>query len=442
MAMKLVGLVLLVMSGFAQAEPGPPPATRAGAGVASAAIPSTALPTPASLAGLVRIFPRGEVWQVAGRASFGAQLDDVLKTIARDSAGREVEVAFVVDRSLESNLGAELELALAANRDKLPRGRLALIACGVRDGSWSARVLAPLAPDAYATLRATEHVDWQPEGSGMGARVAGLAAAARLDWRAKQGHPHIVLVADEPAQGLAFVGPADGPAGQLADVAHWAQSSQASLHVLRCALDEHDGRGRDASSDSLERRHLVTVDQVAGLFRQGRHVKVASPDEFASALASALEPLTSDTSAADVALLVDAKGKVGEATRALRDRQAAFDGFMSHPHHRVALVQFFDKGPPKQVLGLTGDKGALARALRGLPRVGPGDYPKNVSAAVLSATRLGWNPAARKALVMVTAAAARGGVDPSLLDWAESNRVAVTIIEPPRVLTAAGRQEP
>jgi hypothetical protein len=90
----------------------------------AAAQPSVASPSPQTLVQLVGLFPHGELVVASGRRSLTAVMGQTLQSIARDSAGRDPEIAFVVDRSQRASLGAELGLALAAQRDKLPRGTM------------------------------------------------------------------------------------------------------------------------------------------------------------------------------------------------------------------------------------------------------------------------------------------------------------------------------
>ena len=95
----------------------------------AAAQPFVASSSPQTLHQLVSLFPHGEVVVASGRRSLAAVLGEVLQSIARDSAGQEPEIAFVVDLS-QGGLGGELALALAAHRDQMPRGRYALVVCG------------------------------------------------------------------------------------------------------------------------------------------------------------------------------------------------------------------------------------------------------------------------------------------------------------------------
>jgi hypothetical protein len=347
-------------------------------------------------------------------------MGEVLQSIARDSAGREPEIAFVVDRSQRGNLGAELELALAAQRDKLVRGHYALVLCGENNGEEKAVVEIPLNADSYAVLRAARRTSWGTDGGGVEASVLGLAAAAHLDWRPSGAPPQIVLLAAEAAAG---------------DLLNTAAAKPAKLA-------EHDGRGDDASADSLEQRGRVSLRQVAGLVRDGRHVQVASPRELTSAIEDALARAASDAEGADVALLVDSSGLMGEAVALVRAGHETLAQFVAVKRHRLAFVRFRGKGSPAIVLPLTGEAATVARATRGLRRGEVGDWPKDLSAVLTTARRLRWDKASKKALILLTAADAGGGLDPAVLDWAEEERVALTVIEPLPGITGSRRRAP
>jgi hypothetical protein len=328
---SLVALVVLGLGRSAIARPDLLPAAPRTANPTGLA-PTAVLGSPDTLADLVKIFRLGEVSQGGGRRLLGLRLGELLKGIAGDSSGREVQVAFIVDRSQKSNLGSELQLALAANRERLARGRFALIACGVRESAWSADVVAPFSTDAYEVLRAAGRINWQPGGGGIGASVAGLAAAARLDWHLKQGRPHVVLLTDEPLPGeivLDRPAPSAADGEMLASVRAWAGASQAALHGILGMFHLHDGREHDASEDSLEQRSTVTLAQIAGLFRQGRYEKVTSEGEFTSAVEHALAQSTSERAGADVAMVVDATGLMGANAGALRAQQGLLGRFVS-----------------------------------------------------------------------------------------------------------------
>jgi hypothetical protein len=420
-AFACVTLVVLCLGSPISAKADlPPPTSRAVSPAGSE--PTAALFAPKTLADLIKVFPRGEVSEGGGRRLLGVRLGEVLQAIARDAGDQEPEVAFVVDASEIDSLALELQFALAGNRDKLTRGRFALIGCGVREHAWSAQVLVPFGTDSYAVVRAAWPINSWTFGSGIGASVAGLAAAARLDWHSNQNRPHIVLLTNDPSPRRIL--PSDKPipsatdGATLASVRAWAHASQASLHAILGKMNLHDGREDDTSEDSLAQRSRVTLGQIAGLFRHGRYEKVLSRSEFSSAIERALPQPASDTAGADVALLVNATGLMGEAAGALRGQRAAFDQFLSVKGHRLALVLFFDKGKPVTVLPFTGDKGAMARALRGLHRGPLGDWPKDVSEAIMAAHRLLWKTTARKALIIFTAADSARGLNPSLLGWA------------------------
>jgi hypothetical protein len=371
-------------------------------------------------------------------------MGEVLQSIARNSAGREPEIAFVVDRSQRGNLGAELELALAAQRDKLVRGHYALVLCGENNGEEKAVVEIPLNADSYAVLRAARRTSWGTDGGGVEASVLGLAAAAHLDWRPSGAPPQIVLLAAEAAAGDLLNTAAAKPADRktLAEVATWARSRQATLFAIDAKLAEHDGRGDDASENSLEQRGRVSLRQVAGLVRDGRHVQVASPRELTSAIEDALARAASDAEGADVALLVDSSGLMGEAVALVRAGHETLAQFVAVKRHRLAFVRFRGKGSPAIVLPLTGEAATVARATRGWRRGEVGDWPKDLSAVLTTARRLRWDKASKKALILLTAADAGGGLDPAVLDWAEEERVALTVIEPLPGLTGSRRRAP
>ncbi len=368
-------------------------------------------------------------------------MGEVLQAVARDSAGREAEVAFVVNRSQGGNLGTELALALAAQRDKLVRGRYALVVCGGGDGVREATVDAALNSDSYAVLRSARRIAGQPSGGGVEASVVGLAAAARLDWRPGSS-PQIVLLASKRIAGdLDAAAPGNRVDAQaLAEVLRWARRSKARLLAIDVNLEDRDGRGDDSSEDSLEQRGLVSLQQVAGLFRDGRHLQVSSPRELTLALQEALARTGSDAAGADVALLVDSSGLMGEATDFVRAAHELLARFVSAKGHRLAIVRFLGKGAPTLVLPFTDKSVAVTRAVRGLRRGEVGDWPKDLSGAMATARRLRWDEANKKTLILLTAAPASGGIDSSLLDWADEERVALTVIEPLPALTGSKRR--
>ena len=411
--------------------------------LASAAQPLVASPSPQTLDQLVSLFPHGEVVEANGRRSLAAAMGEVLQSIARDSAGREPEIAFVVDRSQRGNLGAELELALAAHRDQLPRGRYALVVCGGGDGGEKARVDRALHADAFSVLRAADRIAGGPLGGEVAASVVGLAAAASLDWSSGVP-PQIVLLASRRLAGdldaATAANPVDGQA--LAEVLRWARSRKARLFAINANLEDHDGRGDDESEDSLEQRSLVSLQQVAGLFREGRHLQVSSPRELTLALDEALARTGSDAAGADVALLVDSSGLMGEATDLVRATHELMARFVAAKRHRLAIVRFLGKGRPTLVLPFTDKAATVTRATRGLRRGEVGDWPKNLSAVLTAARRLRWDKASKKALILLTAADASGGLDPAVLDWAEEEGVALTVIEPLPALRGSGRRAP
>jgi hypothetical protein len=405
------------------------------------AVPSLA---PASLNYLVSIFPRGKVVAANGPRSLADALGEVMRGIAREGGGREVEVAFVVDRSQGHNLGAALQLALAAHREALVPGRYALVICGQDHGEAKATVEVPLNADSYAVLRAADRPPWESDDSGVEASVVGLAAAAHLDWRPGGAPPQIFLLAAEAASGdlrtTAKAKPANRKA--LAHVANWARSSQATLFAIGTKLDEHDGRGDDASDESIEEHGRVSLRQVAGVVRDGRHVQVASPRELTSAIEDALARAASDSEGADVAFLVDLSGLMGEAVNVVRAAHSVLARFVAVKRHRLAFVVFRGKGVPAIVLPLTGSVAAVNRVARGLRRREVGDWPKDLSAVLTTARRLRWDKASKKALILLTAADAAGGIDRSLLDWTEDGRVALTVIEPLPALTGSMGRAP
>lgn len=409
----------------------------------AAAQPLMASPSPENLQQLVSLFPHGEVVVASGRRSLAVVIGEALQSIVRDSAGGEPEIAFVVDRSQRGNLGAELELALAAQRDQMPRGRYALVVCGGGDGGEKARVDRALNADAFSVLRAADRIAGGPRGSEVAASVVGLAAAARLDWRSGVP-PQVVLLASERIAGdLDAVAPGKRVDGEaLAAVLRWARSSKARLFAIDANLEAHDGRVDDESEDSLEQRARVSLRQVAGLVRDGRHVQVASPRELTSAIEDALARAASAAEGADVALLVDSSGLMGEATKLVRAAHGSLARFVVAKRHRLAIVRFLGKGAPTVVLSLTDKAATVDRAMRGLRRGEVGDWPKNLSAVLTAARRLRWDKASKKALILLTAADASGGLDPAVLDWAEEERVALTVIEPLPALTGSGRRAP
>jgi hypothetical protein len=408
----------------------------------AAAQPLLASPSPQDLHQLVSLFPHGEVVVASGRRSLAVAMGEALQSIVRGSAGGEPEIAFVVDLSHQGSLGAELQLALAAHRDKLLRGHYALVLCGENDGEAKAVVEVPLNADSYGVLRAARRTSLRADGAGVEASGLGLAAASRLDWRPGGAPPQIVLLAAEAEAGDLSTTAASKPANRktLAEVATWARSRQAALFAIDANLAERDGRGDDASEDSLEQRARVSLRQVAGLVRDGRHVQVASPGELTSAIADALARAASDGKGAEVALLVDSSGLMGEAVTLVRDSQGTLAQFVALPRRRLAFVQFRGKGPPAIVLPLTGEAKRVARAARGLRRGEVGDWPKDLSAVLATARQLRWDKASKKALILLTAADAGGGLDPAVLDWAEEEQVALTVIEPLPALTGSRRR--
>jgi hypothetical protein len=103
---------------------------------------------------------------------------------------------------------------------------------------------------------------------------------------------------------------------------------------------------------------------------------------------------------------------------------------------------FFDKGAPSTVLPFSGDRVAVTRAVRGVHGGRQGDWPKRLPAAFQAARRLHWNAAASKTLILLTAAPSDGGIDPSLLDWAEDQKIALTVMEPTNAFTESRRRGP
>ena len=411
--------------------------------LASATQPVVAPPSPQTLHQLVSLFPHGEVVGASGRRSLAAVLGEVLQSIARDSAGQEPEIAFVVDLSQGGDLGGELALALAAHRDQMPRGRYALVVCGGGDGGEKARVDRALNADAFSVLRAADRIAGGPRGSEVAASVVGLAAAAHLDWRSGVP-PQVVLLASERIAGdLDAVAPGKRVDGEaLAEVLRWARSSKARLFAIDAHLEDHDGRGDDESEDSLEQHGLVSLQQLAGLFREGRHLQISSPRELTLAFEEALARTGSDVAGADVALLVDSSGLMGEATKLVRAAHGSLARFVVAKRHRLAIVRFLGKGAPTIVLPFTDKAATVTRATRGLRRGEVGDWPKNLSAVLTAARRLRWDKASKKALILLTAADASGGLDPAVLEWAEKERVALTVIEPLPALTASRSRAP
>lgn len=387
---------------------------------------------PESLEGLAKIFPKAEILQAGGRELLSIRIAEVLQSISRDSGGKYTEIAFVLDRSQTENLGTGLQLALAANRDKLVNGRFALVVCAAIEGARLAQIKVSLGADPYAVLSAAGHIDWQPEGNGLGASVSGLATATELGWNPKQARPHIVLLLDDLLQAGSKAEPVQNKADDimLSKIRAWARANQATLHIIRGMLGQHDGRGDDTSEDSLERRHLVSLEQVAGLFSDSHYIKAASQSELSTAIEQAL-PKAGPNDRVDLALLIDSSGLMGEKAASLRAEHAVFERFLSaQQKHRVALILFSDKGKPKTVLPLTSKKNSVTSALLSLRRGNTGDWPKDISAAILAARKLCWAPTAKKAIIIFTAAASEGGIAQSLLDWAQAQKLAVTVIEP------------
>lgn len=168
-------------------------------GAAEPLLPSPEAAGPDDFAALVRVFARGQVAEIAGPTALRAWMREMLGAIASEP-GASMEVAFVLDRTMPENVALALELSLAGNRAKLAQGgRFALLSSGSGNGAWWARVEAPLGDDPYAVVRAAGRVEWTPDGGGggVGAALAGLVEATRLDWRAGKGHRHLVLLTDD-----------------------------------------------------------------------------------------------------------------------------------------------------------------------------------------------------------------------------------------------------
>ncbi|MGK3964022.1 hypothetical protein WMF38_07565 [Sorangium sp. So ce118] len=411
--------------------------------------PSTAATAPSApataeqddLAALVRAFPDGEVSDVGGPASLRAWMHDWLGAIGSRSGKAPIDMAFVLDLTLPEEAASALELSLAANRTALDqRGRFALISSGSVAGAWRARVEAPLGDDLYAVLRALHRVGWTPDGSGAGLApsLAGLLEATRLDWRAGAGHRHIVLLTDDrPRPNLIRRDalPAVDPSMRTT-IAAWARANNATLHAVRCLLEFADGRGTgpEARPDPG-----VPLEIVAGLFRDGRYTHAESPAALVAAVEDTLARAAPDGVPADVVLAVDRTGLMGEALGALVTARPALDRFVAQPGRRLALIRW-GSGAPATAVAFTSKKGAVPAALAAL-RPGPlRDWPKDVFAALDAARRLPWSSAARKTVLVLTAAPAETGTASSaVLDWTDDLATKVHFVAPAPGARPSGR---
>ena len=110
--------------------------------------------------------------------------------------------------------------------------------------------------------------------------------------------------------------------------------------------------------------------------------------------------------------------------------------------HHLAVVLEDRLAEARVIVELTAEAEKVARAARGLRRGEVGDWPKDLWAVLATARRLRWDKASKKALILLTAADAGGGLDPAVLDWTEEEQVALTVIEPLPALTGAEHQAP
>ncbi len=420
-------------------EPAAPPANKVDTAAAPppAAAPPVAPAPPAgdSVEALLQVFARSNIADVAGDGFFRKWALEFLASLPKDDEGGPLEIVFVVDRSLSTNAAQSLAFALAGARAKLANSaRTGLVTFAAQDGAWVTRVEAPLGSDLPTVIRAATRVDWHPDGgAGMVGSWAALAEVTRLDWRADPKRRHIVLLLDdrEPRAWRFEERPRDDPALR-SSVAVWAPN--ATLHVVRCMLELADGGGRGYDGRPYPG---VPLHVVAGLVRDGHYTQPDSPPALAAAVAGALDGL--GETPADVVLVVDRTGLMGESLAGLRALRPALDHFVAGPGHRLALVRW-DREGAAVVARLTARAGAVPGALRALRRGQLGDRPKHLFVALASAQGLAWEPTARKVVLVLTAAPTF--LDPetwTFLEWTDSDAITLHVIEPTAGAIASSR---
>jgi hypothetical protein len=385
---------------------------------------------PSDLAGVLRLFPQGEITEAAGPASLRTRLGELLRSMQPAAGHAPRQAVFVVDRSLPENLAPALEWALAGNREQLEQGgAFALVSYGNSAGAGSAQVEAPLEQAPYALLKAVSRLKWSPEGSGLGGSGTALQEVMRLDWQPGRS-PHIVLLTnDVPRPDLIPSGvlPPAPVAQTWEDIAAWAHRTGAILHGVRCRLELADGRGTDVDAPPLPG---MPPGVASGLFWKGRHVQASFPKGMEASLQAVLEASSSSEGPVDVVLAIDSTGLMGEALRSLEGAAAVLERFVSSPGRRLALIRWGD-GSPQVRVNFIHQANTVRRALAAW-RPGPrGDPPKDAFSALVTATKLVWRPAARKEVLVLTAAPVSPGASlRAVLDWAEREDVTVTFIEP------------
>jgi hypothetical protein len=412
---RLFCVLVLGACGPAGSERAAPPASETPAAAAPAAV---TVPAGDSVEGLVQAFARGDVADVGGDASLRAWVREFV--VGLKGGDEPIEIAFVVDRSLGVNAAQSLALAAAGARPEFPlkMGRAGLVSYAAGGGGWVTRVEAPLAEGLPGVIGAAMRVEWAPDGgAGIGGGWAGLAEAMRLEWRVPPGRRHVVLLLDDRATDGLRVNPwpADDPALRT-KVAAWGRD--AVLHVVRSRLELADGRGRgpEAPLDPG-----VPPAVIAGLVRNGRHTVVDTPAPMRAAVSGGLEALAGGP--ADVAIVVH---RIGTDLAALRP---AIDRFMAGPEHRLALLHW-DAAGVEVLAGLTGDAGVAVRALGKLRAVRPEMRARPVFTALAAAQGLAWQPAARKVVIVLTAAPALVTAEAAaVLAWTEAAEVTVYIVE-------------
>jgi hypothetical protein len=197
------------------------------------------------------------------------------------------------------------------------------------------------------------------------------------------------------------------------------------VHIALCRLELRDGRGEGPEAPPDPGAPLAVI---AGLVRDGRHVRADSSEALRVAVSDALAGLAD--APADVALVVDGRGKMGQSLAGLGALQPALDRFVATAGHRVALLRWDGDGA-SVVAGLTQAPGVVPGALRRLRAGSPDDRPRPIFAALAAAQGLPWDPAARRLVLVLTAAPARIDAQAdAVLAWTDTASVAVQIVEP------------
>jgi hypothetical protein len=373
------------------------------------------------------VFPNSQLISGGGSGHLIEPVSRVFESIAREDGGAPSQIAFVVDRSFSSPFGAALQIALAANREKAPAGSYALITCGHDGAIWSARVDVPLTAGVYSVLRASINVRWTTNDTAIEATWVGLAKATELPWRTDGHAPHlIVLTDDRPSPRNADL-PAQTDPATRTRVKAWAQARNATLHVIRISPQPRPGLRSEG-----QEHPLMDVKTVAGLFRSERYMKASTAGELSNATEDALAAIDKNRGAIDLVVVDDQRDGLDGPKGVLSRLAAAFQRFCATPDHRVALVRWGQGTTPSVVFDFTTDSTKLVRAVSQSRRAQRRAGSDALFDALEQTRRLSWRRNARRALVVFTEAYLEPGkapVDP-ILDWADTNDIAVTIIGP------------